>query len=277
MSDPVRHGFARVIDHSAEADEVTVAVIDDAGMRAGPVEVCGVNDEGDGAWSTGGCGITSTTSATGAPTISGTAQAGEEPTAGKGTITDTDGTTKADNGDTGFADTYQCAREDADGTNPADISGTTSGTHTLTADDVGKKIKVKVSFTDGGGTDEGPLTSAAYPTGGSVLAAGICGRTQQVRDAILGRISGINDCADVTDAHLATITGQLRFQYRGITTLQPGDFDGLTALEGLVLSDNDLTELPDGVFEDLIALEELNLDSNELAELPDGVFDGLTG
>ena len=103
MSDPVRHGFARVIDHSAEADEVTVAVIDDAGMRAGPVEVCGVNDEGDGAWSTGGCGITSTTSApaTGAPTISGTAQAGEEPTAGKGTITDTDGTTKADNGDTG--------------------------------------------------------------------------------------------------------------------------------------------------------------------------------
>ena len=39
--------------------------------------------------------------AAGAPTISGTAQAGEELTAAKGTIADTDGTTKADNGDTG--------------------------------------------------------------------------------------------------------------------------------------------------------------------------------
>ena len=174
------------------------------------------------------------------------------------------------------ADTYYCAREDADGTNPADISGTTSGTHTLTADDVGKKIKVKMSFTDGGGTDEGPQTSAAYPTGGSVLAAGICGRTQQVRDAILGRISGINDCADVTDAHLAAITGQLYIAYTGITTLQPGDFDGLTALEALWLDNNELTELPDGVFDGLTALEELWLNSNELTELPDGVFDGLT-
>ena len=33
----VRQGFVRVINHSAEAGEVTVAAIDDGGMRAGPV------------------------------------------------------------------------------------------------------------------------------------------------------------------------------------------------------------------------------------------------
>ena len=36
---------------------------------------------------------------------------------------------------------------------------------------------------------------------------GICGRTEAVRDAIVARISGVASCADVTDAHLAAITG----------------------------------------------------------------------
>ena len=36
-SDMARQGFARVINHSAETGEVTVAAIDDAGMRVGPV------------------------------------------------------------------------------------------------------------------------------------------------------------------------------------------------------------------------------------------------
>ena len=36
-SDMVRQGFVRVLNHSAEAGEVTVAAIDDGGMRAGPV------------------------------------------------------------------------------------------------------------------------------------------------------------------------------------------------------------------------------------------------
>ena len=37
--------------------------------------------------------------------------------------------------------------------------------------------------------------------------AGICGRTEVVRDAIVGLISGVASCADVTDAHLAALTG----------------------------------------------------------------------
>ena len=65
---------------------------------------------------------------------------------------------------------------DADGTsNEADISGETSGTYTPVAADVGKKIKVQVSFTDNGSNAEGPLTSAAYPSNAPVAAAaGAC-------------------------------------------------------------------------------------------------------
>ena len=36
-SDPVREGFVRVINHSAEAGEVTIEAVDDAGMSVGPV------------------------------------------------------------------------------------------------------------------------------------------------------------------------------------------------------------------------------------------------
>ena len=36
--------------------------------------------------------------------------------------------------------------------------------------------------------------------------SGICGRTQEVQDAILARLSSVSDCADVTDTHLASIT-----------------------------------------------------------------------
>ena len=44
-------------------------------------------------------------------------------------------------------------------------------TYTLITADAGKTIKVKVSFQDGGGSSEGPLSSAAYPSSGTVQAA----------------------------------------------------------------------------------------------------------
>ena len=49
-----------------------------------------------------------------------------------------------------------------------DISGAMSDSYVLAADDNGKQVKVKVGFTDDGNTDEGPLTSAAYPSGTTV-------------------------------------------------------------------------------------------------------------
>ena len=100
---------------------------------------------------------------TGLPTISGTASVGEILTASKGTIADVDGLSKADNGDAGYAYRYQWVRVDADGTsNPTDVGAATSRTYTLAAADVGKRVKVKVSFTDDGGNDE-EVSSDAYP------------------------------------------------------------------------------------------------------------------
>ena len=99
--------------------------------------------------------------ATGAPTISGTAHVGLTLTASTAGIDDVDGLPSA------F--TYQWKRVDADGTsNPTDI-GADSSAYTLTAAEEGKKVLVEVSFTDNGGSSEGPLVSAAYPSSGTVV------------------------------------------------------------------------------------------------------------
>ena len=94
------------------------------------------------------------TPATGAPTITGTAQVGETLTAGATGISDSDGL-----GNATFA--YQWLAD------AAEINGATASTYTLVAADAGKAIKVRVSFTDDAGNDE-ELTSAAT---GAVAAA----------------------------------------------------------------------------------------------------------
>ena len=103
--------------------------------------------------------------ATGEPAITGTAQVGQELTVDASSIMDSDGLTAVD-----F--TYQWLRVDEDGTsNEEDISGEIAETYTLTDDDVGKKVKVKVGFTDELNGEE-ERTSAAYPSSGTVTAAG---------------------------------------------------------------------------------------------------------
>ena len=136
-------------------------------------------------------------------------------------------------------------------------------------------IKVKVTAEDGNATQ----TYMVTVTRAAAMTGGICGRTQKIQDAILGEISGVDDCAAVTDANLAAITSLGTFglstSNQGITSLQKGDFAGLTSLTILDLSLNDLTSLPEGIFAGLAELDELNLRSNELESLPEGAFDGL--
>ena len=89
--------------------------------------------------------------ATGQPSITGTAQVGEELTADTTGITDADGLVNA---------TYSYQWVANDGTTDTDISGETDATYTLLADDEGKTIKVRVTFTDDAG-NETTLTSTA--------------------------------------------------------------------------------------------------------------------
>ena len=63
---------------------------------------------------------------------------------------------------------------------------------------------------------------------------GICGRTAKIQEVILAELADVTDCAAVTVANLASITtfgvnGFGTFN-QGITSLQAGDFAGLTAL-----------------------------------------------
>ena len=130
-------------------------------------------------------------------------------------------------------------------------------------------IKVKVTAQD-------TTTTETYTVTVTRRGEGICGRTLAVQTAILGKISGVSACADVTTAHLAAITGTLDLRNKSISALAEGDFAGLTALTTLNLTSNDLTGLPAGVFDPLTELTSLNLILNDLTELPAGVFDTLT-
>ena len=88
---------------------------------------------------------TSNTPATGKPVVSGTAQMGETLTASASGVADADGLANAV-----FA--WQWIAND--GTSDADIAGATGATCTLTAAEEGKTVKVRVSFTDDGATEE---------------------------------------------------------------------------------------------------------------------------
>ena len=89
--------------------------------------------------------------ATGGPGITGTVQAGETLTATTDGIEDEDGLT-------GAVFAYQWVRSDTD------IEGAASSTYTMTGDDEGKPIQVRVTFSDDAGNEES-LTSYARLSG----------------------------------------------------------------------------------------------------------------
>ena len=110
------------------------------------------------------------TPATGAPTITGTAQIGQTLTASKGTINDADGLSKADSAETGFGYSYQWIRTVSG--SDSNISGATAGTYVLQPADWGHTVKVRVSFNDDGGHSE-TRTSAETATVGASGLEGI--------------------------------------------------------------------------------------------------------
>ena len=92
-------------------------------------------------------GVEANSPATGTPTISGTTQVGQTLTADTTGIADTDGLTNV-------SYDYQWLADDAE------IASATGNTYVLTSAELGKAVKVRVSFTDDAGNKES-LTSAA--------------------------------------------------------------------------------------------------------------------
>ena len=109
-----------------------------------------------------------------------------------------------------------------------------------------------------------------------LTAPGICGRTPQVRAALLSLIPEVVDCALVTEAHLSAIRDTLYLRKQEITALKAGDFAGLSRLSVLRLGSNSLTALPRGIFSGLDSLRDLQLGANALSSLPGGVFSKLS-
>ena len=136
--------------------------------------------------------------ATGAPTISGTAQAGETLTADTSGIADADGLTNV-------SYSYQWIRND--GNSDTDIGGATSPTYTPSDADVGKTIKVRVTFTDDADNEE-TLTSeatdevTAAPNRSATGLPGISG-TPQVGETLTADTSPIDDADGLTNVSYA--------------------------------------------------------------------------
>ena len=132
--------------------------------------------------------------ATGAPTINGTIRVGEELTVDTSGIADDDGLTNVSH-------SYQWIRND--GNSDTDITSETESTYTLVADDEGKTIKVRVTFTDDAGNGES-LTSAATVSVAARLNSPATGRpaisgTAQVGETLTADTSGIADDDGLTN------------------------------------------------------------------------------
>ena len=128
------------------------------------------------------------TPATGAPTITGTPLAGQTLTADTSRIEDADGLT-------GVSFSYRWLLSDGD--TDTEIEDATASTYTLTADDQGQAIKVRVVFTDDAGNEE-TLTSlavAAVAPAPNTPAEGLpaISGTAQVGETLTSDTSGITD------------------------------------------------------------------------------------
>ena len=130
------------------------------------------------------------TPATGQPTIRGVAREGETLAIDTFAVADPDGLV-----DAVFA--YQWLRDGAD------ISGATSNTYTLTRDDIGSVVSIRVSFTDDSGFSEvltSPGTAAVLSNNSPVSGAVTITGTLEVGQTLTADTSGIADTNGLTMA-----------------------------------------------------------------------------
>ena len=137
----------------------TITTHSHTGLTAGTTRhyrVAAVNTIGTGAWSnvdsaTTEAAVVANTPATGSPVITGTAQVGQSLYASLGSVADADGPSI-------IVASYQWIR--VDGATETDITGATITPYTPVADDVGKQLKVRASFTDDLGNPESRTSSS---------------------------------------------------------------------------------------------------------------------
>ena len=182
LGSAVASGATVTVSYAAPADTAAPRIQDDAGNPAASFSDQDVENNTP---------PPPNTPATGAPTISGTAQVGETLTAETSAIADADGMS-------GAVFSYQWLA------NGADVAGATNNTYTLVDTDVGKTIKVRVIFTDNSDNEE-TLTSEATaaveprPNSPATGAPSISG-TVRVGETLTAETSAIADADGMSGA-----------------------------------------------------------------------------
>ena len=95
-----------------------------------------------------------------------------------------------------------------------------------------------------------------------------------MRYAIVAAVTAASDCSQVTEAHLAGMTGTL--EVTGLTSIAAGDFAGLSGITGITLTGSGIETLPAGLFDGLGSLTSLRVQVG-LTRLPKDYFRGLGG
>ena len=122
----------------------------------------------------------------------------------------------------------------------------------------------------------------ALPASGASAAplqqgTGICDRTQAVIDAVLS-ITGIADCAGVTDADLA-FSGSLVVSGYGSDVLLKSDFAGMTNVTNIEIDFSPaLKRVPDDALDEFskAGITIIELHGGYIEDIESGVFDGFT-
>ena len=180
---------------------------------------------------------TANSPATGKPTISGTAAAGQTLTASTAGIADPNGLSDA-------RYTYQWSR--GDGSTETDIPAATSSTYTVHNDDIGYQLSVTVSFTDDDGNQESLTSNAVYVQSPQPLYGGFdqdtvpddhngsTAFTFQIHFSEEPELSYVNVRDDVLTVTGGTVTGARRTtsgsDIRWEITLEPDGNDDVTVV-----------------------------------------------
>ena len=80
---------------------------------------------------------------------------------------------------------------------------------------------------------------------------------------------------DLDGANLLTNATVLELWVNQITSIEQGDFQGLSNLQGLFLFSNQITSIESGAFQGLSNLQYLDLTNNQITSLENGAFQGL--
>ena len=87
---------------------------------------------------------------------------------------------------------------------------------------------------------------------------------------------GGNDCLDVSSISLSGLDGTIDLTNQGITSINSGVSQSLTAAQKLIFNTNDIADVPEEAFSDLTAMIELNLNNNDIATIGENAFVNMT-